>query len=40
VRQQFLTAFSDAELAQLGAFWRRVEAHQGDVARGEADLGE
>ncbi|MEI6777350.1 MAG: MarR family winged helix-turn-helix transcriptional regulator [Chloroflexales bacterium] len=40
VRQQFLTAFSDAELAQIGAFWRRVEAHQADASCGEDELEE
>jgi DNA-binding MarR family transcriptional regulator len=32
VRQNFLSVFSDQELAQMAAFWRRVEEHQNGLS--------
>jgi DNA-binding MarR family transcriptional regulator len=32
VRQNFLSVFSEQELAQMAAFWRRVEEHQNGLS--------
>ena len=39
VRRHFLGFFSERELEQMAAFWRRVEERQGGATASEAESG-